>query len=67
MFIQCLHPNRYVPRMVRRVEDDDGLLDLWLGFTFSLGIGLCVVGVGASIVVAFFPEHIPYFLIRILK
>lgn len=54
-------------RMARRVEDDDGLFDLWLGFIFSLGTGLCVVGIGAAVVVAFFPERIPALLIKLLQ
>lgn len=52
--------------MAKRVEDD-GLFDLWLGFFFSFGAGLCVLGIGAVVVFEFFPEHIPTLLIQLLN
>jgi hypothetical protein len=47
--------------------NDDGLFELVLGWIFGFGAGLCVLGLGAAVVFAFFPEQIPALLIRLLK
>jgi len=52
--------------MGKRTEDD-GLFDLWLGFVFALGSGLCVMGIAAAVLVAFFPQYVPALVIQLMK
>jgi hypothetical protein len=49
------------------IDDDDGLFEMVLGVIFGFGAGLCILGLGAAAVFAFFPEHIPALQNRLVK
>jgi hypothetical protein len=43
----------------RHYPHDDGLFEMALGAFFGFGVGLCLVGLAAGLVIAFIPQWIP--------